>query len=222
MPWEERPRERLRLRGSSALSNAELLAILLRTGSTGENVLTLAGRLLSRFKERGLEHASLAEMCEVKGIGEAKGVQVLAALELGRRMVSARPEPRTPIRSKEDVWALLGPDMALEQQEHLRVVLLNTRHQVTGVRQVYKGSVHSVVVRIADLFRDAVREGCPNIIVVHNHPSGDPHPSREDAALTAQILETGRLLGIEVLDHVIIGRNGPVSLKELGTGFERR
>src|SRR3990172_7584203 len=130
MPSDERPRERLRLRGAGALSNAELLAILLRTGSAGENVVTLATRLLARFEGlTGLGRASLGELCAVKAVGEAKAAQVLAALELGKRIVSAQPDQRTTIRCAEDVFALLFADMALLEQEHLKVVLLNTRNQ---------------------------------------------------------------------------------------------
>ncbi|MDO8614402.1 MAG: DNA repair protein RadC [Dehalococcoidia bacterium] len=220
LPADERPRERLRLRGPGALSNAELLAILLRTGSMGENVLALAGRLLSRFEGLGgLGQASLGELCGVKSVGEAKAAQVLAALELGKRIISTQPDQRTTIRSSDDVFALLFADMALLPQEHLKVVLLNTRNQVVSVQDVYKGNVNSAVVRVGEVFRAAVREGCPSIIVVHNHPSGDPAPSAEDAALTKQLVEAGRMLGIELLDHVVIARGGHRSLKDLGLGF---
>src|SRR5213593_661151 len=217
LPSDERPRERLRLRGPGALSNAELLAILLRTGSAGENVVALATRLLARFEGlTGLAQAGFGQLCGERHVGEAKAAQLLAALELGRRVVSSQPDQRTEIRSAEDVWALVGAEMALLEQEELRIILLNTRSQVIRVCAVYRGGVHSVVVRIADLFRDAVREGCPSIIVVHNHPSGDPKPSTEDLSLTKQLMEVGHLLGVEVLDHVVIGRGAPLSLRALG------
>src|SRR5207247_9145874 len=184
MPSDERPRERLRSRGPDALSNAELLAILLRTGSKGENVVALATRLLSKFEGvNALGRASFAELCAEKHVGPAKAAQVIAALALGRRMMSAQPQ-HAAVRSPEDVFALVGAEMALLEQEHLRVVLLNTRNQVMGIRQANKGNVHSAVVRVAEVFRDAVRENAPNIILVHNHPSGDPSPSPDDAALT--------------------------------------
>jgi DNA repair protein RadC len=222
MPSDERPRERLRLRGPAGLSNTELLAILLRTGNTGESVTTVATRILSRFSGLvGLGHASLGELCSEKGVGEAKAAQVLAALELGRRIVSAQPDERTTIRSPEDIYALLFADMALLEQEHLRVVLLNTRNQVIAVRNVYEGNVYSAIVRPAEVFKDAVREGSTNVILVHNHPSGDPMPSAEDAALTKHIVEAGALLGIEVLDHIVIARSGHRSLKEMGLGFKK-
>jgi DNA repair protein RadC len=220
MPSDERPRERMRMCGAGALSNAELLAILLRTGSVGENVVALAIRLLAEFEGLpGLGRVGFAELCATRAVGEAKAAQVLAALELGRRVVSAQPDQRTTVRSVEDVYALVGADMAMLQQENLRVVLLNNRNQVVGVKEVYKGNVHSAVVRVAEVFRDAVREGCPALIVVHNHPSGDPTPSADDVALTKQLLEAGRLLNVEVVDHVVIGRTRPASLKEMKMGF---
>jgi len=220
MPADERPRERLRLRGPAALSNAELLAILFRTGSAGENVVALAQRLLARFEGLpGLGRASFGELCAERAIGEAKAAQLQAAIELGKRIISTQPDQRTTVRSPEDVFALLFADMALLEQEHLKVVLLNTRNQVLSVQEVYKGNVYSAVVRPAEVFRDAVREGCPNIILVHNHPSGDPSPSAEDAALTKQLVEAGRLLGIDVLDHIVIGRKDYVSLKDRRLGF---
>jgi DNA repair protein RadC len=219
MPIDERPRERLRMRGPEALTNAELVAILLRTGISGENVVTLAQRILSRFEGlRGLARASFGELSTERAMGEAKASQLLAAMELGKRMLHEQPARRI-VRAAEDVFQMLFADMALLEQEELRVILLSTRNEVFAMRDVYRGNVSSAVVRIAEVFRDAVREGCPSIIAVHNHPSGDPSPSAEDAALTKQLVEAGRLLGIELLDHVVIARSGFVSLKERKLGF---
>jgi DNA repair protein RadC len=219
MPMDERPRERLRMRGPEALTNAELVAILLRTGTSGENVVTLAQRILSRFEGlRGLGKARFGELSTQRAMGEAKASQLLAAMELGKRMLHEQPERRI-VRAAEDVFRMLFADMALLEQEELRVILLSTRNEVIAMRDVYRGNVSSAVVRIGEVFRDAVREGCPNIIAVHNHPSGDPSPSAEDAALTKQLVEAGRLLGIEVLDHVVIARSGFVSLKDRKLGF---
>ena len=223
MPSDERPRERLRLRGADALSNAELLAILLRTGGAGENVVALGTRLLARFEGiAAMGRASFGELCAQKDVGEAKAAQVLAAIELGRRVVSAQPDQRAPIRSSDDVYDLLKADMVDLEREHLKVVLLNIRYQVLGVREVYRGSVHSAVVRLAEVFRDPIRENCPTIVVVHNHPSGDPSPSRDDIAMTKQILDAGHLLNIEVLDHIIIGRAAYASMKDRGLGFPKK
>lgn len=193
---------------------------MLRTGSRGENVLDLAGRILTRFKTLpDLGTVSVSDLCEERGIGEAKAANILAALALGQRIVSSRPSEKPTIRSAEDIFALVGAEMAFLENEHLRVVLLNTRHQVQSVKEIYRGSVHSAVVRVAEVFQDAVREKSSGLIVVHNHPSGDPTPSAEDVSLTKQLVEAGRLLNIEVVDHVVIGRTKPMSLRDLGIGF---
>ncbi|MBI4233699.1 MAG: DNA repair protein RadC [Chloroflexi bacterium] len=220
LPAEERPRERLKAFGAASLSNAELLAILLRTGVTGENVLTLASRLLVRFQGLGgLARASFGELCAQHGVSEAKACQVLSALELGRRLSSLQPEDRAVIRSPQDVANLVQGEMAFLEQEHLRVVLLNTRNQVLGVQEVYVGNVGSAVLRPGEVFRPAVRENCPAVIVVHNHPSGDPTPSPDDVQVTQQLVQAGRLLDIELLDHVVVAGQRFLSLKEKGLGF---
>jgi len=220
LPANERPRERLRQYGPASLSNPELLAIVLRVGSGRESAIALATRLLARWGGLpGLARASFGELCAEHGMGEAKAAQVKAALELGRRLLAAAPEERPVVRSPRDVANLLMAEMALLEQEHLRGVLLNTRNHVLGVPEVYKGTVNSAQVRVADIFREAVREGCPAIVVVHNHPSGDPEPSREDVEVTRQMVMAGELLGIEVLDHLVLARSGYVSLRERGLGF---
>ncbi|MCI0818897.1 MAG: DNA repair protein RadC [Chloroflexi bacterium] len=220
MPADERPRERLRMRGPESLTNAELVAILLRTGTNGENVVAVAQRILAKFGGlRGLGAAGFGELCAERAMGEAKAAQLIAAVELGKRTVHARPPERRIIRSPEDVYALLFAEMALLDREQLRVILLSTRNEVLSVREVYRGNVSSALVRVAEVFSDAVREGCPSIIIVHNHPSGDPTPSAEDVALTKQLIDAGKLLGVEVLDHVVIAREGHKSLKDLKLGF---
>jgi len=222
LPACERPRERLRDHGAAALSNSELLAIILRTGTRSENVLALATTALARFNGLpGLARASFGELCSQHGMGEAKAAQVKAALELGLRLVSAQPEERATVRSPQDVGNLLLAEMGLLEQEHLRVLLLNSKNQVLAMPEVYKGSVNTAQVRISELFRDAIREGCPALIVVHNHPSGDPAPSRDDIDLTSQLIEAGKLLNIDVLDHIIIARQGLVSLRDKGLGFTK-
>ncbi|MBM3946589.1 MAG: JAB domain-containing protein [SAR202 cluster bacterium] len=221
MPREERPRERLRHYGASSLSNAELIAILLRTGVAGENVLSLAERLLAQHDGLwGLGRLSYAELSTQRGMGEAKACQVLAALELGRRFASLQPEERATVRSPQDIANLVQVEMSLLEQEHLRVVLLDTKNHVLGIPEVYRGNVNSAVVRAAEVFREAVRQNCPAIIVVHNHPSGDPMPSQEDIQVTQQLVEAGKTLDVELLDHLIIGKGSFLSLKRLGQGFE--
>lgn len=221
LPATERPRERLRDYGAGSLSTGELLAIVLRTGSSRESVLALASRLLSRHGGLvGLARAGFRELCQERGLGEAKASQLKAALELGRRLASAQPKEHVAVRSPQDVANLLLTEMGLLEQEELRVVLLNTRNQVLGVHTVYRGSVNTSLVRVGELFREAVRQNCPALVIVHNHPSGDPTPSADDVAMTKQALEAGRLLDIEVLDHLVIAQQRFESLKERRLGFE--
>ncbi|MEE8518930.1 MAG: DNA repair protein RadC [Dehalococcoidia bacterium] len=220
LPDGDRPRERLRDRGASSLSNAELLAILLRTGTRAESVLDLSTRLLARFQGvDGLARATHQEISAQHGFGEAKAAQLMAAIELGKRVAAAHGPERPLIHSPQDVADLLQPEMGLLDQEHFRVVVLNTKNQVLATPDVFVGSVNSTSIRTAEVFRDAVRLNAPAIIVVHNHPSGDPEPSREDAAVTRELVAAGKALDIDVLDHVVLGRDGFVSLKERGLGF---
>lgn len=220
LPSSERPRERLRDYGPAALSTAELLAIVLRTGATRESVLTLASRLLARYGGLvGLARSSFGELCGEHGLGEAKAAQLQAALELGKRLTSAQPEERAVVRSPQDVANLLMADMGLLEQEHLRVVLLDTKNRVLAMPEVYRGSVNTSQVRVAELFREAVRQNCPAMVIVHNHPSGDPTPSSDDIEITKEAVAAGELLDIEVLDHLVIGHQRFVSLKEQGLGF---
>jgi len=220
LPSGDRPRERLRDAGPAALSNSELLAILLRTGGANESALAMASRLLATFNGlAGLARSSFAELCAQRGLGEAKAAQIQAALEMGKRLVAAQPEERPVIRSADDVARLLQSEMGLLDQEHMRVLLLNTRNQVLAANDVYRGSVHTAVVRIGELFREALRHNAPAIILVHNHPSGDPKPSSDDVAMTQQAIEAGELLDVEVLDHVVIGHEGFVSMKQQGLAF---
>lgn len=221
LPQDERPRERLTRLGARAVSNQELLAITLRTGVGGENVLRLAERLLAHFNGLpGLARASLTELCHVKGIGPAKAAEVKAALELGRRLLVAAPEERPRVTSPADAANLLMSEMMLLEQEHLRLILLDTRNHVLRTPTIYVGSLNTSVVRVGELFRAAIKENAAALIVAHNHPSGDPSPSPEDVHVTRQIREAGKLLDIELLDHVIIGRQRYVSLKERGLGFD--
>ena len=222
LPRGERPRERLREYGPRHLNNSELIAILLRTGMQGENVLALASRILSHFNGlSGLGKAGFVELCSQRGLSEAKACQLLAALELGRRLVSLAPEERVPLTSPEDVANLVSADMSSLEQEHLRVLLLNTRHELLGIREIYSGNVSSAVVRVAEVFRPATRDNAPFIIVVHNHPSGDPTPSEDDVKVTRDLVAAGKLLGVEVLDHLVIGDgNRFVSLNQKGLGFD--
>ena len=221
LPQGERPRERLKQYGPGHLSNSELIAILLRVGSTGESVLNLSSRVLSTYGGLGgIARASYGELCDLHGISDAKACQLLAALELGRRLTSLHPDDRAVIRSPQDVFNLLSAEMGFLVQEHLRVLLLNTKNEVLGTHEIYKGNVNSAVIRVSEVLRPAIRENCPSIIIAHNHPSGDPTPSPEDILVTRQIRTGADMMDIKLLDHIVIGNQRFVSLKERGLGFE--
>lgn len=216
----ERPRERLAQLGAQSLSNAELLAILLRVGVRGENAVQVGTRLLQSFSGlSGLHRASYAEVCDQHGIGMAKAAQIKAAIELGRRLTLESPEERPAIHSPADAAALVQYEMSALEQEHLRVFLLDTRNRVLDIVEIYRGSLNFSQVRVGELFRAAIRRNAAALIVAHNHPSGDPSPSPDDVAVTRAIVEAGKLLDVQVLDHLVIGRGKWVSLKELGLGF---
>jgi DNA repair protein RadC len=220
LPEDERPRERLTIHGARALSTPELIAIALRTGSQTQSALMLAQRLLSTCQGlEGLSQASVEELCQVPGIGPAKAAQILAALELGRRAVLTQGDPRPQIGCPQDAANLLASRMADALQEELHVLLLNTRHRVMRAVTVYQGNVNSAQIRTAEVFREAIRDNAKAIIVAHNHPSGDTSPSTDDVQVTAALVQAGRLLDIQVLDHLIIGRGGHTSMNERGLGF---
>jgi DNA repair protein RadC len=217
LPSSERPRERLRDHGADSLSIPDLLAIILRTGWAKQNVLELANFLLTGHKGLGgLARLSFAELTCEAGLGEAKAAELQAAFELARRLNALQPDEQPYVRSPQDVHNLLGPDMARLDQEELRVLMVNTRNQVMGIADVYKGNVNSAVVRTSEVYRDAVRRNAPCIIVVHNHPSGDPTPSADDIGITKQLAEAGKHLDIDLLDHIVIGDKRFASLKQLG------
>jgi len=216
----DRPRERLSTLGAEILSNAELIAILLGSGVKGQNVIDLAQALLLKFGGlSGLHKTAFDDLCNVKGIGPAKAAQLKAAIELGRRLTAASPEEKAVVRSPEDAAALVMYEMGALEVEHLKVMLLDTRNKLIRIVQVYVGSLNASFIRVGELFREAVRANAASLIVVHNHPSGDPGPSPEDIAVTREIVSAGSLLDIEVLDHIIIGKNRFVSLKSKGLGF---
>ncbi len=222
MAEHDRPRERLYKVGAEVLSTAELLAIVLRNGSQGESVLRLAERLLIQFGNLpGLARATFAELMETRGIGEAKAAEIKAALEIGRRLVASAPEERPHVSTPDDAFHLLKSEMMFLEQEHLRLILLDTRNKVLRTPTIYIGSLNTSVIRIGELFRAAIRENAAAFIVTHNHPSGDPSPSPEDITVTRQIVQAGKLLDIDVLDHIVIGHNRFVSLKQRGLGFDR-
>ncbi len=221
LPREGLPRERLRQYGANSLRDEELIAILLRTGIKGENVLNLSMRLLSQFQTLpGLGRASFTELCLFNGISDAKACQIMAALELGRRAVyRGLSEGRVTVTSPEDVYNIAASDMVFMEKECLRVILLNTKKEMQYETDVYHGTVDSASVRVAEVIRPAVRENSPSLIVVHNHPSGDPTPSPQDILVTRRIKQAAELLDVELLDHVVIGKGEFVSMKSRQLGF---
>jgi DNA repair protein RadC len=217
---DERPRERLAHLGPQALATSELLAILLRVGVPGENAVQVGQRLLKSLGGiSGLQRATFSDLCNQHGIGEAKAAQIKAAIELGRRLSLESPDERPQVNSPADAAALVAYEMSGLEQEHLRVILLDTRNRVLEIVEIYKGSVNSAQVNVGEIFNPAVRRNAPALIIVHNHPSGDPTPSPDDIVVTRAAIQAGKLLDVDVLDHMIIGQGRWVSLKERGLGF---
>jgi DNA repair protein RadC len=217
VPTEERPRERMLRYGAQALSNAELLAILLRTGTVSESAVHLAQRILVESGSlRNLVDMSTDQFMQIKGIGQAKALQVQASIELGRRLAQSTMEDTITIRSPQDVAAYLSEDLRYLQKEHFVCLFLNTKNHVIAQETLSMGSLNASIVHPREVFRAAIKRSSASIICVHNHPSGDPTPSPEDIEITVRLVEAGRLIGIEVLDHIILGDQRHVSLKEKG------
>jgi DNA repair protein RadC len=215
LPADSRPGYRLRQLGPTALSNAELLQLVGRF-----QYLETASRILADAESlAGLARMSVPELAEMPEVGPATAGAIRAALELGRRLMGESHGEAPQIRSPSDAANLLLSEMQTLEQEHLVTVILNTRNRVLAVHTVYIGSLNTSVVRVGELFREAIRRNAAAILVAHNHPSGDPAPSPEDVAVTRQIVEAGKLMDIDVLDHLVIGRGRFVSLKERGLGF---
>ena len=219
LPAEERPREKLLGYGASALSNAELLAILLRTGTSKQSVLGIADEVLAHYKERGIAgmvHMAPAELAAIRGIGMAKAATIVAAVELGRRLAVRTAEQIQVVHGPEDAAQFAMPRFRFEQKEHFAVMLLNTKNHILGLKEVSMGSLQASVVHPREVFRAAIDYAAASMILLHNHPSGDPSPSREDIAVTQRLVKAGRIMDIPVLDHIILGDCRFLSLKEKG------
>jgi DNA repair protein RadC len=222
LPAAERPSERLATRGPAGLSAAELIALLWTPGSRRVSAAALAEQALVHCDGvSGLAASSAQELQRVPGVGPARAAQLTAAFELGRRAVADWPSGRWVIRTPGDLASRLIAELGHQPSEELRVVLLDTRNGVLAMRTVYRGNVSAALVRIGELFRDAVRLHAARLILVHNHPSGDPTPSPDDLHMTAEAVAAGRLLDIAVLDHLVIGHGSFVSLRDRGVAFER-
>lgn len=218
LPEEERPREKLLRKGAAALSNSELLAILLRTGTREVPVTELAQRVLA-LRPEGLAYladCTPEELSVLPGLGTAKACQITAALELGRRLAAAPRTKRVQIEGPETIARLFMEELRYRKQEVFRILLLNTRHEILAVQEISAGDLNSSIAHPREVFRDAVRRSAAFLVAAHNHPSGDPQPSRNDLRITRRLAETGSILGIPLLDHIIIGDGEYVSLREEG------
>lgn len=217
VPAEERPRERLIQKGAHSLSNQELLAIILRTGTMNESVLQVAQRMLQHFEGlRLLKHATIEELTSIKGIGTAKAIQVIASLELGQRVMQLHPDEKYKILSPEDGANYVMEELRFLTQEHFVAAYLNTKNEVIHKQTVFIGSLNASLVHPREVFKEGIRRSAASVICFHNHPSGDPSPSREDIEVTKRLVESGKLLGIELIDHIVIGDKQFVSLREKG------
>ena len=217
LPKEERPREKLIQRGAASLSDTELLAILLRTGTSSVSVLHLAEEVLAKYQDKGLVsimNISPQEIASVHGVGLAKAATIVAAVELGRRLSTRAAQKLEKIEGPEDVARYASPLLRFEQKEHFLVMLLDVRNRVLAMPTISIGSLTASVAHPREIFRETIRYSAANMILIHNHPSGDPTPSREDIQITKQMMKAGEIMGIPVLDHIIIAGDGFLSLKE--------
>lgn len=208
LPQEERPRERLIKSGAEHLSTGELLAIILRTGSKNENAVELANRLLKNYGLKGLSTATLQELKSIPGIKNAKACQLLACFELARRLEAYTSNPKPRIKSSRDVYTLLAPKMRDLKKESFTALYLNTKNALLRMETVSLGSLNGSFIHPREVFKTAVLESAASVIIAHNHPSGDPSPSKEDIEVTQRLIDAGRIMGIELIDHVIIGEEG--------------
>ena len=218
LPVSERPRERLQKFGVEALSAQEILALLLGRGIAGESVTVTAQRLLSRFGNlKGIAGASVEELAEVKGIGPAKAAQIKAAFELANRL-EGYPEPgkKLSVKTPDEVVSLVRGRLRGKKKEHFLVLLLDTRGQLIKTSEVSVGSLDSSIVHPREVFKEAMSTSAASVILVHNHPSGDPEPSEDDVKLTERLVQAGEIVGIDVLDHIIVCDRNYLSLKSKG------
>lgn len=214
IPKEERPRERFLEHGAEYLQNHELLAIILRTGSKEESVIDLSKKLLYKCKSlKELSMVGIKELTDIKGIGPSKAMQLLAAFELGKRMHSEDYKKRIKVHSPESIFLFLKDQMELKTQEHLLALFLNTKGELLKKETIFIGSLNTSVVHPREIFKRAVSVSAASMVIAHNHPSGDPSPSSQDIEITKRLVKSGRMMDIEVLDHIIIGQNKYFSFK---------
>ncbi len=217
IPKDERPREKLIKFGPESLSNKELLAVILRCGTRGENILSLSDRILSEVNGLdGLLNISFDDAMKIKGIKEGKASQILALSELFKRFNTLRANSMSSISRPQDVADMLVNEMKSLSQEVLKLLVLNTKNKIIKIKDVFKGTLNSSIVHPREIYSEAIKSGGASIIICHNHPSGDPTPSDEDINITLRIKECGNIIGINLLDHIIVGDKKYISLKEKG------
>ncbi len=217
LPKSERPRERLKTLGAEALSGQELLALVIGRGIPGKSAITIAQELITRFGNlRQVSNATIEELSEVRGVGPAKAAQIRAAFELGRRQDIEPDLADVTIKSPESLVKAIRKGIMEKTKEHFKLVLLNTRNKIIGISTISIGTLNASLVHPREVFKDALAHSASSIILAHNHPSDDPEPSDDDVKLTTRLADAGRLMGIEVLDHIIVTRGGYTSFKERG------
>jgi DNA repair protein RadC len=217
LPAEERPRERLKKFGAHALSGHELLALVIGRGVAGKSALIIAQELLRRFKNiKGVSEATVEELSAISGIGPAKAAQLKACFELGRRQDIEDEPPKYELTSPQSVVKAVRADIQDKAREHFKLVVLNIRNKVMGIYTISVGTANASLVHPREVFKSAIARSASSVVLAHNHPSGNPEPSEDDVRLTQRLVEAGRLLGIEVLDHIIVTNKDFVSFKERG------
>lgn len=216
MAESERPREKLMNCGVNALSNAELLAILIRTGTKEVSAIDLAQRILS-MSDKGIRYladCNIEELSQIKGIASAKACQIISAIELGKRLAMSRVEEKFNIKSPRDVANIFMEEMRYYKKEYFKNILLNTKNEIIYSENISIGCLNSSLVHPREVFVNAIKKSASSLIIMHNHPSGNPDPSKEDIKITKRLIEVGKIIGIEILDHIIIGDGNYISLKE--------
>ncbi|MGM0395487.1 MAG: RadC family protein [Bacillota bacterium] len=216
LPLSERPREKLLSMGPGALSNSELLAVIIRTGTGSESAIEVSRRMLS-LDSRGISYlgdASISDLTEIRGIGECKAAQILAAIELGKRIKRISPYDNVRVTSPDVVANIVMEDMKMLQKEHFNIAILDTKNQIISIENISIGTLNASIVHPRDVFKAAIKKNANSVILLHNHPSGDIVPSNEDINITKRLIEAGNIIGIKVLDHIIIGNDVFLSMKE--------
>lgn len=216
MPSGDRPREKLIKNGPKTLSDSELLAIILRTGNKRENVLNVANKLFNRYNIKSLSRVRINNLKKELGIGEAKACQIVACFELGRRLAMFKEDKKLVIKNAKDIAKIFIPEMSSLKKEHFKGIYLDSRKKVIKEETIFIGSLNESVIHPREIFQIALNENAAALILIHNHPSGDPKPSGQDIEITKELVEAGDILGIPVLDHIIIGDKKYFSMREKG------